>query len=55
MWAIDGINYDDLRAWQQEQFPNEGTEAGQKTDESPFIVIDGLVYSMIDPCPHADQ
>jgi hypothetical protein len=46
-----GINIDEVRDLQKQEFEDEITHAGE--DDSPYEIFDGLLYSIRKPTPHA--
>jgi len=49
VWITDGIDANELAKRQREQFPDAFIEASQDTDETCYIVEQGLLYTLAEP------
>ena len=54
-WEADGIDPISLMKHQQDQFADQITEASQDTDETPYVMESGLLYSLAEPYKNAGR
>lgn len=55
VWKTDGIDVKELQLNQQKQFSDEIIEANQGTDETRYVISNGLLYTMAEPYRHAGR
>ena len=53
VWETDNISYDELYHLQREEFKEEFLEADDASDETRYIVQDGILHTMAPPYPEA--
>ena len=54
-WSLDGINPQEAVQAQKEEFSNEPTEACQDMDDCPYVLQNGLLYSIAEPYRNAGR
>lgn len=54
VWQADGLSWPELRKLQREQFEQEALEADDATDETRYIIENGVLFTMAPPYPGAE-